>query len=96
MLALWEPGALYWNCFKKTKDEKETCALVKKKYWDDFVQTKDTHLFLGTTKEYHFKKASNPYVIVGVFPPKPKLQEDCFNVLFGPCPSVNFFYCGAL
>ena len=31
-------------------------------------------LFLGTTKEFHLKKAPNPYVIVGVFPPKEQLQ----------------------
>jgi hypothetical protein len=78
MIEDWEIGALYWNCFKKTKDEKESCALVKKKYWDDFALTKDTHLFLGTTKEYHFKKAPNPYLVVGVFPPKKKTQETLF------------------
>jgi len=78
MVEDWEIGALYWNCFKTTKDENETCELVKKKYWDDFVLTKDTHLFLGTTKEYHFKKAPNPYLVVGVFPPKAKIQEDLF------------------
>lgn len=74
MIEDWEIGALYWNCFKKTKDEKEACRLVKKKYWDDFVKTKETFLFLGTTKEFHLKKAPNPYVIVGVFPPKEQLQ----------------------
>lgn len=78
MIEDWEIGALYWNCFKKTKDEVQTCELVRKKYWDDFALTKDLHLFLGTTKEYHFKKAPNPYLIVGVFPPKPKTQEELF------------------
>jgi hypothetical protein len=79
MIEDWEIGALYWNCFKKTKDGKETCELVKKKYWDDFALSKDTHLFLGTTKEYHFKKVDNPYIVIGVFPPKKKLQVDLFS-----------------
>jgi hypothetical protein len=78
MIEDWEIGALYWNCFKKTNDEEETCRLVKKRYWDDFVLTKDTYLFLGTTKEYHFKKAPNPFVIIGVFPPKHQLQQSLF------------------
>jgi hypothetical protein len=76
MIEDWEIGALYWNCFNKTRDENETCELVKNKYWDEFVLKRDTHLFLGTTKEFHFKKAQNPYVVVGVFPPKEKLQTD--------------------
>jgi len=78
MIEDWEIGALYWKCFKKTKDEQEACNLVKKKYWDDFVLRKDTHLFLGTTKEYHFKKAPNPYLIIGVFPPKELFQKSLF------------------
>jgi hypothetical protein len=78
MIEDWEIGALYWNCFKTTNHENETCEQVKKKYWDDFVLTKDVYLFLGTTKEYHFKKAPNPYLVVGVFPPRFKVQESLF------------------
>lgn len=71
----WEIGALYWNCIKRfTGDEKEACECVKKKYWTDFALTKDIYLILGTTKEYHAKRAPNPFVIIGVFPPKFEYQ----------------------
>lgn len=67
----WEIGALYWNCIKRfSGDEIKACECVKKKYWDDFALTKDVCLILGTTKEYHAKQAPNPFVIIGVFPPK--------------------------
>lgn len=40
---------------------------VKAKYFDEFL-TKDIHLFLGTTRQFH-GWASNPFVIIGVFYP---------------------------
>jgi hypothetical protein len=76
----WEIGALYWNCFRKHKgDERLACEDVRRKYWDDFVCTKDVYLVLGTTKEYHIRKAKNPFLIISVFPPKPKLQGNVFD-----------------
>lgn len=77
MIEDWEIGQLYWNCLKRTGSEKEACQLVKKKYWDDFVQTKDIHLFLGTTKVHHYT-APNPFVIIGTFTPKIELQRSLF------------------
>jgi len=71
----WEIGALYWNCLKSSSgNERTACEKVRLKYWDDFVQKKDTYLILGTTLEFHSKKAPNPFVIIGVFPPRHELQ----------------------
>jgi hypothetical protein len=71
MIEDWELGALYWNCFDKYNDEHKANQLVRKKYFDEFLQ-KDIHLFLGTTLQYHLV-APNPFVIIGVFfPPKAK------------------------
>jgi hypothetical protein len=76
MIEDWELGALFWNCRKKD-DEKATCQKVKQKYLDKF-RDKDLHLFLGTTKLYHFT-APNPFVIIGVLPlPKTKEQSELF------------------
>lgn len=63
----WEIGALYWNCLRSS-DGDETTALekVRQKYIDQFLKT-DLHLFLGTTQQFH-SFATNPWVIVGVFP----------------------------
>lgn len=72
MIEDWEIGALYWNCLNRTQgDENAANELVRKKYFDEFVATKDLYLFLGTTKQYHHV-SPNPFVIIGVFyPPKP-------------------------
>ena len=78
MIEDWEIGQLYWNCLKKSNnDEKEAIKKVKKKYKDDFLAKKDIYLFLGTTREFHRRKAKNPYVITGVFYP-PKTENFLF------------------
>jgi len=41
-------------------------AKVREKYMDQFLKT-DLHFFLGTTKEFH-SWATNPFLIIGVFP----------------------------
>lgn len=71
----WEVGALYWNCQKQTRGN-ESAALekVREKYLTAFAKT-DLHLFLGTTKEYH-SWATNPWVIIGVFPIPHERQPD--------------------
>ena len=70
MIEDWEIGSLYWNCLKQSEGcEQQAVAAVKEKYLTEF-RSKDLHLFLGTTKQYH-GWAKNPFVIVGVFyPPK--------------------------
>lgn len=74
MIEDWEIGQLFWNCLKSS-DGNETKAIekVKMRYWDEFKK-KDLHLFLGTTKEWHARKAPNPFVIIGVFYP-PKITQ---------------------
>ncbi len=78
MIEDWEIGQLYWNCLARHNgDEKLACQDVKKKYFEDFAKTKDIHLFLGTTKLYHFR-APNPFVIIGTFHPKRISQTSLF------------------
>jgi hypothetical protein len=72
----WEIGALYWNCLKSSDgNEKTACEKVRLKYWDDFVLKKDTYFILGTTLKFHSRKSRNPFLIIGVFPPKHDLQQ---------------------
>jgi hypothetical protein len=87
MIEDWEIGQLYWNCFRMAKetgvaDEKEAEIIalgkVKERYLDDFVSNKDLYLFVGTTKEWHTRRALNPFVIIGVFYPKKEIQGSLF------------------
>jgi len=74
----WEVGALFWKCMKSChNDEKLALDKVRKKYLDEFL-TKDLHLFLGTTQQFHFV-APNPWVVIGVFPVPHKMQDDLFS-----------------
>jgi hypothetical protein len=77
MIEDWELGALYWNCyFRHDCNEAKANELVRKKYFDEFCN-KDTHLFLGTTLQYHLI-APNPFIVVGLFVP-PKQKDDTTN-----------------
>ena len=73
----WEVGQLYWNCGKQYGRD-EAVKKVRQKYMDDFVKTKDLYLFLGTTYEWHVRKAKNPFVIIGTFHPPHITQESLF------------------
>jgi hypothetical protein len=64
----WEIGQLYWNCLERYGKD-QAVDKVRQKYMDDFVKTKDLYLFLGTTYEWHIRKARNPFVIIGTFHP---------------------------
>jgi hypothetical protein len=78
MIEDWEIGALYWNSLKRHEgNESKACEDVKKKYFNDFAQTKDLYLFLGTTRVHHLR-APNPFVIIGTFHPKIKIQTSLF------------------
>lgn len=79
MIEDWEIGALYWNCLKAAEGN-ETIALkkVREKYETEFIKEKDVYLFLGTTKEWHTRRATNPFVIIGVFYPKQEIQTSLF------------------
>ncbi|MFN0215821.1 MAG: hypothetical protein ACKVT2_16300 [Saprospiraceae bacterium] len=79
MIEDWEIGALYWNCLRDAEgDEKKALEKVGKKYDESFRLYKDIYLFLGTTKEWHFRRAKNPFVIIGVFYPKKETQLSLF------------------
>jgi hypothetical protein len=78
MIEDWEIGQLYRNCLKRHDgNEQKACDDVRKKYYDDFALTKDVYFFLGTTKAFHFR-APNPFIIIGVFPPKFETQGELF------------------
>lgn len=77
MIEDWEVGQLYWNCLKKYSAD-EAVQKVKEKYLEDFAKTKDLYFFLGTTREWHIRKARNPYVIIGTFHPPFIKQESLF------------------
>lgn len=52
---------------------------VRKKYESDFLANKDIYFFMGTTKEWHMRRAKNPFVIIGVFYPKKAAQTSLFG-----------------
>ena len=79
MIEDWEIGALYWNCLRNAdNDENEALNKVKEQYETNFINNKDLYLFLGTTMEWHRRRAPNPFVIIGVFYPKKELQGRLF------------------
>jgi hypothetical protein len=79
MIEDWEIGQLYWNSLKRHEgNEVMACDDVRKKYFDDLVNTKDLHLFLGTTLQFHVRNAPNPFIIIGIFYPKPETQFELF------------------
>jgi hypothetical protein len=87
MIEDWEIGQLYWNCLRDAKTagaeseqaaERVALQKVEEKYLDDFVQNKDLYFFVGTTKEWHTRRALNPFVIIGVFYPKKEIQGSLF------------------
>jgi hypothetical protein len=71
MIEDWEIGQLFWNCLSSSGgDEKAALEKVLHRYWTEFVERgKDIHFFLGTTMEWHRRRAANPFVIIGVFYP---------------------------
>jgi hypothetical protein len=70
MIEDWELGQLYWKSLARHEgDESKACNDVRKKYFDEFVNTKDLFLFLGTSQQYHFI-GPNPFMIIGTFYPK--------------------------
>lgn len=75
----WEIGMLNWNSLKRHNDNEElACNDVKKKYYFDFAKTKDYYFILGTTKKYHLI-AKNPFLIIGDFRPKQRIQLSLFD-----------------
>ena len=77
MISDLEFGQLYWNCYKKCKDEKTACQKVKDKYFHNFKKNKDVWFFLGITLQY-YNIGRNPFIIVGVFYPPKASQLELF------------------
>lgn len=70
MIEDWEVGALYWNCLKKTQDEKRACEMVRQKYFEKLAKKCDLYFIMGTTKKWHYV-GLNPFLIIGlIYPPK--------------------------
>ncbi|GAB3895644.1 hypothetical protein GCM10028803_12390 [Larkinella knui] len=70
MIEDWEIGQLYWNCLHRADgDEQAALQKVREKYNETFINNRDIYLFLGTTKEWHMRRAPNPFVIIGIFYP---------------------------
>ncbi|MCF8231007.1 MAG: hypothetical protein K9J27_02370 [Bacteroidales bacterium] len=79
MIEDWEIGALYWNCLRAAEDDEEKALeKVREKFERKFIEKKDLYLFLGTTKQWHMRRANNPFVIIGVFYPKRDDQMKLF------------------
>lgn len=75
MIEDWEIFQLYWNCLKDANGNKKVAIeKVKQKYFDIFIKECDIYFFLGTTMEWHRRRANNPFVIIGVFYPKKENQ----------------------
>jgi hypothetical protein len=81
MIEDWEIGVLYRKTLRASGgDEAVAVEKVRSKYWTEFVESGDVDitLILGTTLEFHRKKARNPFVIIGVFYPKLDRQRMLF------------------
>lgn len=72
MIEDWEIGQPYWNCLQDVEgDEEAALNKVREKFGHQFLNEKDLYFFLGTTKEWHRRRAPSPFVIIGLFyPPK--------------------------
>lgn len=79
MIEDWEIFQLYWNCLKTNKfNEEIALQKVQEMYFEKFTKENDIYLFLGTTMQWHRRRATNPFVIIGVFYPKLKTQFTLF------------------
>lgn len=70
MIEDWETGMLYRKLFNRYQNEEIACQKVREKYLN--LAKENIYFFLGTSFEWHMKKASDPYLIIGVFAPPKK------------------------
>lgn len=66
MIEDWEIYMLYRNCLELYHDRNVALQKVKAKYMS--FADKDTYFFMGTSFQWHMKKAPDPYLIIGVCP----------------------------
>ncbi len=74
MIEDWEIFELYKKCLRISGNKEKAIKLVRKKYFDEFTTKKDLYFFLGTTMQWHRRRAINPFVIIGIFYPKIEKQ----------------------
>ena len=78
MIEDWEIGQLYRNTLAAAEgNEAIAVEKVKEKYFDYFALKKDLHLYLGTTKAFHYR-SKNPFMIIGTFTPDIETQISLF------------------
>lgn len=74
-----ELGALYWKeLHRYNGSETQTIERVKNKYFNQFIDGRDVHFFVGTYKGWDLKYAPNTFMITGVFSPPIVFQEELF------------------
>ncbi|VAW11523.1 hypothetical protein MNBD_BACTEROID03-1065 [hydrothermal vent metagenome] len=74
MIEDWEIGQLYRNTLAAAEgNEAIAVEKVKQKYFDYFALKKDLHLYLGTTKAFHYR-SKNPFMIIRTFTPNIETQ----------------------
>ncbi|MDG2431920.1 hypothetical protein [Flavobacterium sp.] len=79
MIEDWEIFQLYLNCLRDNgQDQEIALKKVKEQYFDKFTKENEIYLFLGTTMQWHRRRSTNPFVIIGVFYPKIKTQYTLF------------------
>jgi len=79
MIGDWEIGALFWRELKRHNgNETKALCSVKNKYFNQLIEGRDIHFFVGTNQSWDLKNAPNPFMIIGVFSPPIVLQEELF------------------
>ena len=77
MIEDWEVGACYWNMLERSHTEKEAVEKVIACY-NKICTEQDCIFFMGTTNQFHNRKAPNPFVIIGLFH-TPKTSQVLLN-----------------
>lgn len=78
MVEDWEICQLYRNLIHAGRPP-EDAAIETCEYYTNLAKTKDMHLFLGTTKEFH-SIGPNPFIVIGVFYPPKRIQMDLLDL----------------
>ena len=68
------------------------CGCKKEKYLDDHAKTKDVHLFLRTSQQFHFV-GHNPFMIIGTFCDSQFLQYELLKANSRKMQKVVFQQC---
>lgn len=72
MIEDWEIFQLY-RTLNKEPNEETRLQKVREKYFTSFVENNDLYFFMGTTLEFHIRKGTNPFIIIGLFYPKKEI-----------------------